>query len=411
MDEDEGFRRGLVISGGAHLALLLIALFSGQLFQSDEARAIQIAEVDIMTSAEFDAAVSTAPDAPRTEVPEIAPPEEGAADVTAPELSERPAARPTEAAVSVDATETAPDMTGVRTQVTAQVRAEAPLSPELDPEDAMPEGASLIAPEVLGPPVTEQINRSRSPTALADPSPARPAPRISSTPAPKPPTDAVEAESPSPEVAPAAEAAEVRPERPAEAPPEAATEIVPEVAEEPVAPESVAPLVSSRPLGRPQSVARAAAEPRQPQEAAAPTETAEAPRTQPETAEPSRSETPREARPAGTNRPVGPPLTTAEKDGIALPLKKTWNVGPIQGHPDFRSLIVTVRFELDQQGNVIGGLVEPVKPNPPTGAFQLAFRQARTAVLRAQPFRMPAEKYERWRVVEVTFNPSKGIGY
>ncbi len=401
--------RSVILSGGLHLLLILILLFSGQIFSSDEVRAIQIAEVDIITGEEFDAAQSAAPDAPREVLPDLTPPEAGGSDVVAPDAVEPPSAQAPDApeAPATEAAETAPDVSAVRDR--AQVTA----APEpAQPSQGEPEGASsVIAP--VGPTAPETARPTIAPS-LTRPAPPRPAPRIADTPAPPPPTDARTADTATPEVAPGETAVEPQEEKPAEAPPEAATEIVPEVAEPVTEPEAVAPLTAARPRGRPDVQTAEATPP----PAAPETQT----ETQTAAAEPVRAATPatqaRPAREAATPRPartpdvpVGAPLTAREKDGITLAVKKNWNVGPFQGRPDFRELIVTVRFELDQAGNVLGGKVEPVTPASPSGPYKLAYDAARRAVLRSAPFRMPPEKFGRWKVVEITFNPSKGIGY
>ena len=38
-------------------------------------------------------------------------------------------------------------------------------------------------------------------------------------------------------------------------------------------------------------------------------------------------------------------------------------------------------------------------------AAQQAYETARRAVLRCQPYSLPAEKYDQWRTIEMTFNP------
>ncbi len=73
-DEPES-RRALMVSAGAHGALLLLAVFGGQLFSADEAQAVRIADVDIITSAQFDAMVSSAPEGPRDELAPVAAPQ------------------------------------------------------------------------------------------------------------------------------------------------------------------------------------------------------------------------------------------------------------------------------------------------------------------------------------------------
>lgn len=426
--------RGLVISSLAHLALILVALFAGDLFEPEEARAIQIAEVDLMTAAEFDAAVSTAPEAPRTDVPDLAPPEEGAADVTAPDAVEPLSSRRAETP-EAPADETAPDVSALRSPSRAEVRTEAPRAPSPAGVEAAPEGASLVTPEVVGPRVPELQNRRREATRLENPAPPRPAPRIASEAAPKPPDAARTAEAASPEVAPSPEAVEPKPETPAEAPKEAATEIVPEVEKEPVEPESAAPLVAGRPRGRPtppaiaetETAAAEVPEPPKPEPPAAEPPKPETPRpaaaTPPRPAAPlaeprparTASATPRPASPSASDRPRGPPVTETEKDGIRLGIKKYWNVVTLSGLPDYQTLVVEVKIAVGRDGKIIGE-IEPWKPKRPDGNFLRAFQVARRAVLQAErngDLKFPSqEKYEQWKEIVLRFDPrTEKVGY
>ncbi|WP_157982198.1 hypothetical protein [Oceanicella sp. SM1341] len=405
-------RRGMIISGGVHLALILLVLLRVDLFRADEAQAIQIAEVDLMTGAEFDAAVSSAPDAPREDVSEMTPPEQGGSDVTAPTATEAPSPRTAETP-EMSEPEEAPDVSGLRQESPTPVMPQAPASPTPAETDTGEEGVSLVRPDAVGRQNPETENRKPTATTLDNPTPPAPAPRIASRPAPKPPEEAKTAEEASPEVAESDSAEQPREEKPQEAPKEAATEIVPEQAEAQPVPEAVAPLTAPRPRGRPDTVIAAARPQEEPRQQEAPATPAAKPQQQrPAASAPERpaqqASTPRAASSAATQ---GPPLTAREKDGIGLAVKKNWNLGPIQGLADFKELVITVQFELDRTGEVVGKSVTPVTPANPSGSYALAFRQARMAVLKSAPFKMPADKYGQWKTVQITFNPSKGIGY
>ena len=50
------------ISGGAHVVLIGLAIFAGDLFTEGQAKPVPIAEVELMTGAEFEAAQSVAPE-------------------------------------------------------------------------------------------------------------------------------------------------------------------------------------------------------------------------------------------------------------------------------------------------------------------------------------------------------------
>lgn len=394
--------RSIVISAAGHLVLLALALLSGQLFESDRARAIQITEVDLVSAEALDAAISTAPAAPAAEIPELTQPYAAA---EAPDFPE--AATPPERAEAVrpgtDAADPAPDLEGLRSAEAADIPIDAPETPQTLAEDSAPEGASLVTPRAIGPAIPESERQRPDASALAPPAPPAPAPRISSTPAPKPPVEAREAEEAAPEVAPAPDATETAEERPPEAPREAATEIVPE-AEGAIEPESAAPLASAPPRRRPE---------RQPERQVAEEAPPPAPARGTETA----AADPAPARPSApaSNRPVGPPVTRAEKDGITLPIKRWWNFGPLRGTQGWEELVVEVRFSVSPDGRIVGD-VTPHAPANPQGNMKRAFDAARRAILIAEregELRFPpAEKYERWKEIIITFDPkSQNVGF
>jgi len=69
---------------------------------------------------------------------------------------------------------------------------------------------------------------------------------------------------------------------------------------------------------------------------------------------------------------------------------------------------VTIVFGLDRQGKVISGPDLLTSSGGTSGAVNAAYEAARRAVNRCgrDGFDLPEDKYEQWRVVEMTFDPS-----
>jgi len=132
-----------------------------------------------------------------------------------------------------------------------------------------------------------------------------------------------------------------------------------------------------------------------------------------------------------TPKPVAPPPPTAKpaettvkglgaqdaftmdlKDALLAQMRECWNV-PV-GAPNPEQLIVQVRVFLAQDGS----LAQPPLLEPASRAAASAnpyMRTAAEAALRAvsvcEPYkRLPPNKYDDWREIVMTFDPSKMIG-
>ena len=100
------------------------------------------------------------------------------------------------------------------------------------------------------------------------------------------------------------------------------------------------------------------------------------------------------------------------KDALLAQMRECWNV-PV-GAPNPEQLIVQVRVFLAQDGS----LAQPPQLEPASRAATAGnpyMRTAAEAALRAvsvcEPYkRLPPEKYEAWREIVMTFDPSKMIG-
>ncbi len=117
---------------------------------------------------------------------------------------------------------------------------------------------------------------------------------------------------------------------------------------------------------------------------------------------------------AGSDAPAaaadpGPPMTSGERDAFRLAVQACWSVGSIS--TDAQQTVVTVSFELGRDGRVVGEpvLVESQGASSEEAA-RSAFEAARRAIVRCQGagFPLPPEKYEQWRDVLMTFNPTNG---
>ena len=102
-------------------------------------------------------------------------------------------------------------------------------------------------------------------------------------------------------------------------------------------------------------------------------------------------------------------MTESEIDALKAQLAKCWNV-PV-GAPDPAALVFRVKMFLNQDGTVAsppqlldqGGLGDPY--------FRAAADSAIRAVKMCEPYKLPAEKYQAWSEVTITFDPTKMAGF
>jgi hypothetical protein len=106
----------------------------------------------------------------------------------------------------------------------------------------------------------------------------------------------------------------------------------------------------------------------------------------------------------GTRTTRGNTLSQSEMDALRGQIQKYWNIIP--GMADGGDVRVTVKMRLDLAGNIIG---EPdvSASGGSAGTRGTLSGSARRAVLRAQPYQLPKEKYDSWAEVIVNFDPSQ----
>lgn len=394
--------KGQIISGVAHAGVILWVILGDWLFRAPTLPEIQVAEVSLMTGAEFDAMMASAPppatpptpeppaEEPAPQEPEITPPEEIAPpEPVVPDEPPPPAEEPPPVAPP-----------------------EEPLPEDL-PVEAVPQ--PIETPDPVAP-----IAEVEQPIPVA-PSDVRPRPRPVDRVAAVP-VESVDA----PEVAdqvieevtdqPSEEAQIVEEQQEAAAPEEATTQIVTEAVETEEDAPQLEMTASLRPRSRPERVAT----PEEPvEEVPAPAETpaedsatedavaaalAEALADNQAAAEEAAAA---EAAAQDSNLPAGPPMTAGEQDALRVAVQACWNVGALS--MEALRTTVTVAVSVGQDGVPDAGSITMIASNGESDtATRQAFEAARRAIIRcgARGFPLPPEKYDQWRNMELVFDPN-----
>ncbi|WP_170326913.1 energy transducer TonB family protein [Ruegeria arenilitoris] len=358
---------GTKISAIAHVVLIGWAFFGGTFRSEPLPMAVQ--EVSVVTGEQF-AAMTAQRDAPEVSTPTaLQPPEAPEEEVIPPAPVEEELTPPEVVAPPEPEPDPIPDPV------------EAPPEPEI-----VEEPPTLEQPE----PVTEVLPVPPGPEAQP-----RPADKVAPEPIAPPPPEAQPDEVETPAVS-LDEGAETQQEQQDQTAPEEATDEIVTEAEET---KDNAPRTSPRPRVRPNRPAPTA----QP-------EVAE--EQDPTPPEPAQSDTAindalAEALGQGSE-PVGPPLTSGEKDAMRLAVSKCWNVGSLS--TDALQTVVVVGFSLTPDGKIVGGSLRMIDSSGGSaGAAKQAYEAARRAILRCgtKGYTLPADKYDQWRDIEITFNPER----
>ncbi|MBR9652653.1 energy transducer TonB [Thalassovita aquimarina] len=362
---------GQYISGVAHIGLIGWALIGGAFKPAPEP--FEVTEVAMISSEEFEAMIAPT-EAPslETDMSALIPPDSETAEPEPPQAEIRDSApviaEPDEAAPPPEPEE-APD-----------VAALLPPDPPAEVEDAAP---------VLVPPVEAPVTAAPD---ISDRPQTRPTTRVAPEPV-APPEPDVKIDDIAQEDAVDDGAADIQREQQEQtAEEEAATEIVTEAEAS-----SSAPSTSVRPRTRPTRVARPEPEPE--------TDTGTKDAVADALAQALAGDTAETTTPA---RPSGPPLTSGEKDALRVAVQKCWNTGALSTEALRTTVVVTV--QMNQDGTPETGTIRMVDSRGgSSGSANQAFQAARRAIIRcgARGFDLPADKYEQWREIEMTFNPEK----
>ncbi len=358
---------GHYISGAAHVGVIGWVLF-GAGFRA-EPPPFEVTGVSVVTLEEFDRI--TASERPLVPATDVATPVAPTISDAVPELTsavdDAPALETPDSA-SATPPDGTPDVSELTAPAPTDVTDQAP-ELELPGEDM----AVLIPRESTRPMVRPSERVAPEPIALPEPDTK---------------IDDIKQDATTPDESAAENVEEPKEET---APEAASTEIVTEVKEQ----VALAPKASLRPVLRPGS----------------------RPKPRPQVSEPDTA-TPGESPSASTDAavaaalaeqpsaPSGPPLTRGEKDALRVSVQKCWvvDVGS-----QAANVTVTVGFAMDLDGKVAGAITLLSSENGTGKAVETAFQAARRAVLRCQKggYKLPTDKYDHWREIEITFNPEK----
>ena len=115
-----------------------------------------------------------------------------------------------------------------------------------------------------------------------------------------------------------------------------------------------------------------------------------------------------DAPPSAAAAPSGPPLTGSEKEGLRVAVSSCWNVGSLSS--EALRVTVVVLVDMSPDGKPLSGSIRMTSyEGGSASAAEQAFGAARRAILRCQKdgYNLPADKYDHWRQIEMTFNPEK----
>jgi hypothetical protein len=101
----------------------------------------------------------------------------------------------------------------------------------------------------------------------------------------------------------------------------------------------------------------------------------------------------------------GQKMTQTELDALAGLIGENWTIMPGQVPSD--NITITVKFELDENGEVVGR-PEATGAGADDGSLRALEGGAVRAVMKSAPFdKLPKEKFDTWREVTLTFYPSQ----
>jgi len=384
---------GTYISGLGHVVIAGWVVLGGAMYSVEPPKDIHVTTVAVISQADFEALRSSAPIAVQAVTQPRAPGAEARAPLSPskgdkPKIIAKPRQRPAATAG------TRPDLSAVAKLPQTTVQSAAPIDTFAPQADVI--GATLIVPTA---PISNVDRAGASRDRLAVVTPSQPvAPRVDTRAAPKPPSDATKSNVTQKATTAKGRASTTVPQKTEKAPDQAATEIVTEANQNL---STSAPQRTSRPKGRPAGLGARAQTAKDIANALAQAEADAA-------ANPSGGAQP-STLPATlpSVAPSGPPLTSGEKTGLRVAVQECWNVNPSS---ESARITVTVAVSMKKDGTPVASTIRMISASEGNAAAQRsAFDAARRAILRCAKsgYKLPIDKYDRWRDIEMTFNPDK----
>ncbi len=251
---------------------------------------------------------------------------------------------------------------------------------------------------------SEVVKREEPPKKEEPPAP-KPEPAIAAAPPPPPPEP--KPAPPKPEqvaVLPPAPKPEPKPEEPLPPPPPE-TRIAPE----PPTPDPKPKQVDFKPRDKPEPPSKAPKFDTQRITALIDKSRKEEPQEKPQEERKSFLDPPPRPEAPVRNAALGNRLTISEVDAIRFQIEKCWSVPA--GARDAQNLIIRIHIGLKPDGSLKGPpeILDRDRLDDPH--FRTAAESAQRAILLCTPLKnLPAEKYDRWQEITLTFNPKEFLG-
>jgi outer membrane biosynthesis protein TonB len=125
-------------------------------------------------------------------------------------------------------------------------------------------------------------------------------------------------------------------------------------------------------------------------------------------------EQPRRAAPTQPQRVATPSaqtqLTLSEIDAFKVQMRRCWSVPA--GAANAQGLVVRIKVYLRPDGSLSQPpqLIDTTRLQSGDSYFRAAAESAMRAIRRCAPFRMPADKYQSWREIDLNFDPREMLG-
>jgi hypothetical protein len=104
------------------------------------------------------------------------------------------------------------------------------------------------------------------------------------------------------------------------------------------------------------------------------------------------------------------PVTMSEIDMVRRQIEQCWNLPA--GARDAQGMQVSIVVDMNADGTPRGAAIEDQGRMAANPSYRVAAESALRAVLnpRCHPFKLPRDKYERWKRMTLVFDPSEMIG-
>lgn len=107
---------------------------------------------------------------------------------------------------------------------------------------------------------------------------------------------------------------------------------------------------------------------------------------------------------------VGPEMTISEIDLVRQQIQRCWNMPA--GAKDAQTMIISIRLAMNPDGTVQQARILDQARMGSDPFYRTMAESALRATLdpRCQPFRLPLEKFDRWKNMKLTFDPRDMLG-